>query len=192
MGLVATVLAVISIASFFIWHARNEAVAQRDIAVDAKEKEATAKKDAVEQRDVAKAAQVQEAVARQDAVKQRDAAEEAQKQEAAAREVAQQEEAKAVAAKQAEEYEAYVARIGLAAAKINDNAFDFAADLLAQSVPTAANQRDLRNWEWGRLKHLTELSASCVRGGRAGGRRRLFAGRQERGKRRSRRQSDRP
>ncbi|NEU36036.1 hypothetical protein GN156_35875, partial [bacterium LRH843] len=39
---------------------------------------------------------------------------------------------KAVAAKEAEEYEAYIARIGLAAAKIEENAFDVAIELLEQ------------------------------------------------------------
>lgn len=51
-------------------------------------------------------------------------------------------------AKRAEEYEAYVARIGLAAAKIQENAFDIAIELLEQCPP------ERRNWEWGRLMHL--------------------------------------
>lgn len=51
-------------------------------------------------------------------------------------------------AKEKEQYEAYVAQIGLAAAKINENAFEN-AELLLANTP-----RDLRHWEWGRLMHL--------------------------------------
>src|SRR5690606_3870542 len=65
---------------------------------------------------------------------------------------AEDEEARAIAARQAEEYEAYVARIGLAAAKIEENAFDRARELLEQCPP------ELRNWEWGRLAYLCQLS----------------------------------
>ena len=45
--------------------------------------------------------------------------------------------------------ERQIARIGLAAAKIDENAFDHAEQLLAECQPV-----QLRNWEWGRLKHL--------------------------------------
>jgi len=55
-------------------------------------------------------------------------------------------------AKDAEEYEAYIARIGLAAAKIDENAYDYAFELLGQC------HHDLRHWEWGRLAHLCQLS----------------------------------
>jgi len=58
----------------------------------------------------------------------------------------------AVEAKQAETYEAYVARIGLAKAKIDANSFDRALELLDQCPPA------LRQWEWGRLAHLCRLS----------------------------------
>ena len=58
----------------------------------------------------------------------------------------------AVKAKQAETYEAYVARIGLAKAKIDENSFGRALELLEQCPPA------LRQWEWGRLVHLCRLS----------------------------------
>ncbi len=61
-------------------------------------------------------------------------------------------------AKQAEEYQAYVARIGLAAAQIDGNAFDSAENLLAECP------EDLRDWEWGRLKFLSTQSVSDFRG----------------------------
>ena len=55
-------------------------------------------------------------------------------------------------AKAAEEYQAYVARIGLAAAQIDGNAFDTAEQLLNDCPP------QLRNWEWGRLRFLSTQS----------------------------------
>jgi WD40 repeat protein/serine/threonine protein kinase len=159
-ALVALVIVTVTVAFFYMRAARQDAVVQRDIAVDAQGKEALARAEAVKQRDAAKAAQEEEEKARKAEEQQRLAAERAKAEEEVARKRAQDEEQRAVAAKLAEEYEAYVARIGLAAAKISDNAFDFAAELLRQSVPTAPGQRDMRNWEWGRLKHLTQLSAA--------------------------------
>jgi hypothetical protein len=58
----------------------------------------------------------------------------------------------AVQARIDEEYAAYVARIGLTKAKLDENAFDRAVGLLAE-CPAA-----LRDWEWGRLTYLTQLS----------------------------------
>ena len=55
-------------------------------------------------------------------------------------------------AQDAEEYAAYVARIGLTKAKIDEGAFDRAAELLEQCPP------ELRDWEWGRLSYLCNLS----------------------------------
>jgi WD40 repeat protein len=58
-------------------------------------------------------------------------------------------------AKEREEYEAYIAQIGLAAAKIDENAYDSALKLLRES------KSELRNWEWGRLMHLSQLGAGA-------------------------------
>ena len=58
----------------------------------------------------------------------------------------------ATTAQQSEKYEAYVARIGLTNAKIEENAFDRAKELLA------ACPAELRDWEWGRLSFLCSLS----------------------------------
>lgn len=58
----------------------------------------------------------------------------------------------AVANEKLARYEAYVALIGLAAAKIDENAFGYARDLLSQCQP------ELRNWEWGRLMHMCSQS----------------------------------
>lgn len=62
--------------------------------------------------------------------------------------IANDQRLKAEAARRQEEYEAYVARIGLAAARIEENAFDSAISLLEQCP---AERRD---WEWGRLMFL--------------------------------------
>ncbi|HEY3395419.1 MAG TPA: WD40 repeat domain-containing protein, partial [Lacipirellulaceae bacterium] len=62
-------------------------------------------------------------------------------------------------AKEAEEYESYVAQIGLASAKIDENAYDYALEMLEESQP------GLRNWEWGRLVHLCRLSTPFNTGG---------------------------
>jgi WD40 repeat protein/serine/threonine protein kinase len=93
-----------------------------------------ARADAEEQRDNARIAegkavqaQVEAEDARNDAVEARDIA---------------------VAAREAEEYQAYIARIGLAKAKIDENSFDVAAQLLDECP------EELRNWEWGRLQFL--------------------------------------
>ncbi|WP_166828148.1 protein kinase domain-containing protein [Thalassoroseus pseudoceratinae] len=55
-------------------------------------------------------------------------------------------------ARKAQEYESYGALIGLAKAKIEENSFDFARDLLNQTNPS------FRNWEWGYLMHLCSQS----------------------------------
>ena len=62
--------------------------------------------------------------------------------------VAKQERVKAEQAKSEEEYSAYIAKIGLAAAKVEENAFGEVDQLLDGCPPY------LRNWEWGRLKFL--------------------------------------
>ena len=71
-------------------------------------------------------------------------------------------------------------------AKINDNAYDYAKELLEQSKP------ELRNWEWGRLEHLAELERRDLRRRRAGRRRGLFARRQVVRQRRLARPASRP
>ncbi len=154
-ALLATVVATISFAYIRVRAAKNEAVAQKDIAVAARAEEEKQKQAAV-------AAQQEEAnqkrialAAQEEEKRQKEIAVQAQKDEAVQREKAEREELAAVRAKQAEEYEAYVARIGLAAAKINDNAYDYARDLLAMG------DAGLRNWEWGRLAHLLKLSAGA-------------------------------
>lgn len=172
-GLIAVVISIVSVSYVAVRNQRDRAVSAEAEARENYRQAELARKDAIAQRDRAEAEQ-QRAVraeaeannnflaaeaARQDAVDQRDRAEQqkqiAESQRARAEreeENARQQEQLAVAAKQAEEYAAYVARIGLAYAKIEENAFDRAAELLAQCNP------DLRHWEWGRLMQLCSLS----------------------------------
>jgi WD40 repeat protein len=72
------------------------------------------------------------------------------------KERAQQARDRADAAKQLEQYAGYIARIGLAAARIDENAFDNARELLEGC------ERPLRHWEWGRLLYLCERSLRSV------------------------------
>ncbi|MCH2131464.1 MAG: protein kinase, partial [Pirellulaceae bacterium] len=96
---------------------------------------------------------------RQEAVHQKSIAEKSEQEAVHQKSIAEKNEQEAVRqktladkAKEAEEYESYIARIGLAAAKIDENAYDYAYELLTQC------RQDLRHWEWGRLAHLCQLS----------------------------------
>ena len=155
-ALVAAVVVVISVALVFVNAARNRAVIAQQL-------EAAAKEEANQKRIEAERAKAQEALAKEDAIQKRIEAERAKEQEALAKEDAIQKRREAelakeqeAAAKEREEYEAYVAGIGLAAAKINDNAYDFAKDLLARTNP------QMRHWEWGRLTHLANLEKGTI------------------------------
>src|SRR5262249_49999299 len=110
-----------------------------------------AKNDAETQRDIAKDEEKKAEVARKKAVKAENEAVQARKKADIARD-------EAIESKQKEEHKAYIARIGLAAAKIDENAFGSARDLL-DGCP-----RELRNWEWGRLSYLCGLSDEFVDG----------------------------
>jgi WD40 repeat protein len=141
--------------------ARNEAEKQRGIAEDQRKIADEKRQEADDQRAKAEAnekeAVTQKGIAeekRQEADVQRTKAEANEKEAVTQKGIAEERRQEAEAAKKAEEYEAYVAQIGLAAAKINDNAYGFAANLLQES------QQDLRNWEWGRLDYLSRLGAA--------------------------------
>ncbi|HEX4413490.1 MAG TPA: serine/threonine-protein kinase, partial [Lacipirellulaceae bacterium] len=121
---------------------------KRDIALQAEEQ-------ATLDRDRAISAEIKARDAATAATKESERARSAQAAAVASADEAMRAQMKAVEAavsaqraKDAEEYEAYVAEIGLAAARIDENAFDSAALLLEKS------KRKLRHWEWGRLMHL--------------------------------------
>lgn len=130
-ALLLAVAGIVSVGLVVVRAERDEAVAQRIRAEDA---------EAVAQDNYQKAE-----LARQAADRERLRAEDEEQKAVAAEKVA-------VSAKEAEEYEAYIARIGLANAKIAENAFDRAQDLLAECPA------ELKKWEWGRLAYLCELS----------------------------------
>ena len=98
-------------------------------------------------------------VAEADAKKQKEAADEQRMQAENAKTEADNQRMQADSARQQAElaekqqaYEAYIAQIGLAAAKIDENAFDSARDILTGC------KEELRNWEWRRLSYLCGLS----------------------------------
>lgn len=122
--------------------ARVEAEAQKEKAEQAAKLEAAAKVEEQKAREQAEAAQ-------KTALVERDRATEAEKLALAAKQTAE-------VAKAAEEYEAYVARIGLAAAKVEENAFGDVAALLDECPPA------LRNWEWGRLRYLCGRAEATI------------------------------
>ena len=209
-ALAATVLFVILGAAVFIEGARQVAVKARDDALAAKTAAEQAKEAEAEQRNIAvqalsdvetqrdravsaegvakrerdnavaaqKRAEEEEQNARLAAAAEKNAKEEAElrRQEAVAAQLrAQEEEAnakraaeaekkakdEAVAARESEAYEAYVARISAAAAKIDENAYDNARTLLVECIPQTG-ERDYRNWEWGRLWYLCHRSDVAV------------------------------
>jgi len=141
---------------------RKEADRQKDAALAAKEAEAAqkliAEKNAVE-------AIKQEKIAIANAEEAKKNAEEAKKQETIA--IANAVEAKKqeqIAIANAEEAvrqkgiaiaNAYIAEIGLADAKIRENEFDSAREILER---VRKDSPQLLNWEWGRLMHLCTLS----------------------------------
>ena len=137
-ALLLAVAGIVSVSYFAVRTERNKAIVERDRADENFREAESARKVADEQRAIA--------------LTQKDRAETEQARAEREEAKAKEQEQLAVEAKQAEAYEAYVARIGLANAKIEENAFDRAAELLQQCDP------ELRHWEWGRLSHLCQLS----------------------------------
>ena len=80
-----------------------------------------------------------------------------------ARDQAVKAKAEAENAKRREEEQSYVARIGLADEKIQDNAFLEAEEILTSMTQPANAFR--RHWEWGRLRFLCERDALTVPAG---------------------------
>jgi WD40 repeat protein len=124
--------------------AREEEEKQKKAAVESEKKAVAAKEEEERQKIAAKEAEQRAIAAKEEEERQKIAAKEAEQRAVAAKE-------QEVKAKEREQYEAYIAEIGLASAKIDENAFDFAEQMLL------ATQEDRRNWEWGRLYHLCQL-----------------------------------
>ncbi|MEM9657413.1 MAG: serine/threonine-protein kinase, partial [Planctomycetota bacterium] len=151
-GLAAAVIAIGSIAYVAVSKQRDRAVeAEAEALANFREAEAAREEEEMQKNRAVKA--------EAEALENYDKAEAARKEELKQKGIAQEAEAEArenarlaVEAKQSEEYAGYVARIGLTMAKIEENAFDRAAELLEQ-CPV-----ELRHWEWGRLNQLCRLS----------------------------------
>ncbi|MEO8498442.1 MAG: serine/threonine protein kinase, partial [Planctomycetota bacterium] len=128
--------------------AKAEAVKARTAEGEARDAEIEAKKQeaiAIAEAEKARAAEIVALAAETEATKQEDIA----KTEA---ENARLAEIEAKNQRDNAEKETYLAQIGLAAAKIDENAFDSARKLLLDC------KEDLRNWEWGRLMHVATQS----------------------------------
>ena len=165
-ALLIAVMGIVSVAFFLVSRERDKALIAEAEAVEARDEEEKARVKAEEEEQKAVEARVEEEKAKLKAQEEEEKAVAARKDEEIARLKAVEEEKKAVQArdeavlaeaaakkaKKAEEYEAYVARIGLASAKIGENAFDRANELLEQC------SEKLCHWEWGRLKYLCQLS----------------------------------
>jgi WD40 repeat protein len=168
-ALIAVVLLGGSVGLVAINYQRSQAVEQRDLANVARndaensERDAKAarneaegeKKKADESAVEARTAEGVAKLAKDAAIKSKLDAEASQQAAEASQLVAEKSQAAAEESQEAAEkserfarYEEYIALIGLAAAKIEENAFDTARELLLRSDP------NLRNWEWGRLMHL--------------------------------------
>ncbi|HUG90298.1 MAG TPA: protein kinase, partial [Planctomycetaceae bacterium] len=142
---------------------QTQLVNQQRVLAERREREAElARKQAEKDREAALLAQAQEQEQRQRAETAAKKASLEQQRADAARRTADAARRAAESARQAEAYEGYVARIGLAAAKIRENAFGTALDLLQQCRPQAPDDADLRNWEWGRLMHLCSQAVRSV------------------------------
>ncbi|MBS0260849.1 MAG: protein kinase [Planctomycetes bacterium] len=122
--------------------AREDAEKAEQEALDRKEEAENAKQDALDQKEIAVEATN---VAMSEKIMADMARDKAKEQE----EIAKRETVRA-------EYEGYVAQIGLASAKIEENSFQAAYDLLQGC------KKNLRNWEWGRLMYLCGLSIKNV------------------------------
>jgi WD40 repeat protein/serine/threonine protein kinase len=127
---------------------RTEAVRQKGVAEEQRAVAVAARAEEERQRHVAEEQRAQAIAARQEEERQRRTAEEQRAAAIAARQEEERQRQLADAARKQEEYEAYVAKIGLAAAKIEENAFDHALALISECPPA------LRHWEWGRLSYL--------------------------------------
>lgn len=125
---------------------------ERAAAVSATRAEALAKKESDRLRALAEATAASEAQARESAQKAQ-AAEADQRRQAAEAWAAEK------AQRQKAEYEGYLAKISLAAGKVENREIAAALELL-QSCP-----KDLRHWEWGRLQHLCQMDRRTFVGG---------------------------
>jgi WD40 repeat protein len=155
LALVATIFAIVTTSFFWIRSEaekarlaegiaqveRADALFQKGVADEQRAEAISARLNEERERLKADEARVAERQAREIADRKRIEADQARADEEVQRALAED-------AKRREQYEGYVAKIGLAAAKIEENAYDRSLDLLDECP------EELRHWEWGRLKYL--------------------------------------
>jgi len=158
--LVAAILLIVTAALVTNEWRRREAVQARADAVQAQGEAEQARDDALDQKKKADDAKLEADKQRQAADVARGKAVTEKQQADIARDQAVKAKAEAENARRREEEQGYVAQIGLADEKIQDNAFLDAEDILAVMAQPANAFR--RNWEWGRLRFLCERDALTV------------------------------
>lgn len=141
VGLAAALLIIITVALAWVSHLADVAAKEAETAVREKNAADKARNDAVASENSAKTSARIAEVRRQEAVT-------ATKTAVQAKTAAEEAQAATLLAKSQEEQAAYIARIGLAAARIDENAFGEVEQILEEGNP------ELRGWEWGRLKFL--------------------------------------
>ncbi|MDZ4817522.1 MAG: protein kinase [Planctomycetota bacterium] len=141
LSLAAAILVLITGALLWVSHLKGVADNEAEIANQQRAKAMSAEKEAVKQKQNAEDQTEEAKVQRNEALFATKRAEKAKTEAEDAQRAAEK-------AKLAEEYEAYIARIGLAAAKVDENAFGEVETLLNECGV------NLRHWEWGRLKYL--------------------------------------
>ncbi|MBR9801502.1 protein kinase [bacterium] len=156
-GLALAILVILGTSYYLINEEVKRAVTAEGIALEEKERADEQRLIAQEQRAEAEESRKEAQLNSEIAIAERARAEEREKEAQKQRKIALEEKEKAELARQAEQYESYVARIGLAAAKVDENAFSDARELLLQCPP------ELRNWEWGRLMYLCSQSSRQYR-----------------------------
>lgn len=145
-GLAAAILLIVGVSYYLIDQEMRRATAAEGVAKQEKEK---ADERTVEVLQEKEKVEKQKTIAQQE----RDKAEQQKKEAEKQRAIAVVEKENAVQAREAEQYKSYIAKIGLAAAKVEENAFSDAQSLLLQCPAS------LRNWEWGRLMYLCSQSS---------------------------------
>jgi WD40 repeat protein len=166
IALMVTVIVVVSVAFVIVQGERDKAkasearaVAEKDEADRQRTAADIAKADAVEKKEEADRQRTAADLAKADAVAKKIEADRQRTAADIAKADALAKKKEAEDAKKAEEYGAYIARIGLAAAKIEENAFDRARAILQECPPP------LRNWEWGRLSYLCDRAVRNIETG---------------------------
>ncbi|HEV2969931.1 MAG TPA: protein kinase [Pirellulales bacterium] len=152
VGLAAAMLVVVGVAFLQVSADRKIAIEEKNNAVIAEGRAKEAEKGALASAAAEKRSAEVATKAKQEAVANAELATKKEMEATAAEKVATEAKQRATEERDNAQYQSYIAGIGLAAAKIDENSFDTAEQLLNESP----NQ--FRNWEWGRLRYLSTQS----------------------------------